>query len=320
MKTVNLNIVQRKFKQIIITVLLIAFIPSGEAHALEGGYGNYVPGLYGGFLLAATPPPGWYLLNQVYFYFADSNQEFVRQGEIVTDIELNEGYYILNLAWVSDFKILGGNYNFVISPSVGYTDISGDFIGETEEFRIEDSNFGISDLGITPVSLYWKFENIYLSLSETIVVPIGEYDVDRQANLGLNYWSFDTNLAFTYFNRDKGLDISLNLGHLYNTKNNATEYKSGQELHLDYMVNHFFSRKFAAGLQGFYHHQITGDSGEGAILGDFKAEDAGIGPAVLWHSKVGGTSFVFTAKWLYEFHVENRLKGNYIFFNLLFEF
>ncbi len=320
MKTVVSDFVQRKLTKLIISVLLIAFFSVSETHALEGGYGNYVPGLYGGFLLAVTPPPGWYMLNQAYFYFADSNNDFVRQGDIVTDIDLNEGYYILTLAWASDFKILGGSYGFGISPSVGYTDISGNFIGEIEEFRFEDSDFGLSDLGITPVALFWNFDKIYLSLSETIVVPIGEYDVNRQANLGLNYWSFDTNFAVTYFDKQKGLDISLNLGHMYNTKNNATEYKSGQEIHLDYTINHFFSNNFATGLQGFYHRQITGDSGDGAILGDFKAVDAGVGPAVLWHSKVGGKSFVITAKWLYEFHVENRLKGNYIFFNLLYEF
>ena len=94
MKTVIQDPIQWKLKKLIFTVLLIALIPAGETQALEGGYGNYVPGLYGGFLLAATPPPGWYMLNQVYFYFADSNKDFVRQGDIVTDIDLNEGYYL----------------------------------------------------------------------------------------------------------------------------------------------------------------------------------------------------------------------------------
>ena len=98
------------------------------------------------------------------------------------------------------------------------------------------------------------------------------------------------------------------------TENDDTGYQTGQELHLDVVLNQFFSDTFAIGIHGFYLKQITGDSGGGALLGDFKAEAAGVGPALLWTTKIGNQDVSFIAKWLHEFHAENRLEGDHIFF------
>jgi hypothetical protein len=57
--------------------------------------------------------------------------------------------------------------------------------------------------------------------------------------------------------------------------------------------------------------QVTGDSGDGALLGSFKGEATGIGPALLWNTKVGGSDVSFIAKWLYEYHAERRIEGNH---------
>jgi len=51
------------------------------------------------------------------------------------------------------------------------------------------------------------------------------------------------------------------------------------------MLNQFLSESLAIGIHGFYLKQVTGDNGSGARLGSFKAETAGVGPAVLWITK-----------------------------------
>jgi len=154
-----------------------------------------------------------------------------------------------------------------------------------------------------------------MSFAEFIITPTGDYDVNNDINNGLNYWSFDTNFALTYLNPETGRDFSFNLGHIYNTENDDTNYQTGQELHLDVVFNQFLSETLAVGLQGFYLKQITGDSGSGALLGNFKAEAAGIGPAVMWTKQLGNQSVTFIAKWLHEFHAENRLEGDHLFFS-----
>jgi len=172
---------------------------------------------------------------------------------------------------------------------------------------------GLGDIALIPFALYWTRGNYHMSFAEFIVTPTGDYSVSNGINNGLNYWSFDTNFALTYLNPDTGRDVSFNLGHIYNTENDDTDYQSGQELHLDFVFNQFLSETFAIGLQGYYLKQISGDSRSGALLGDFKAESAGIGPALLWTRQYGDQSVSFIAKWLHEFHAENRLEGDHFF-------
>lgn len=47
------------------------------------------------------------------------------------------------------------------------------------------------------------------------------------------------------------------------------------------MINQFLSERGAIGIPGYYFKQLTGDSGDGAFLGDLKAKAAGIGPALI---------------------------------------
>ncbi len=60
------------------------------------------------------------------------------------------------------------------------------------------------------------------------------------------------------------------------------------------------------------------------MLGDFKGEAAGIGPAVMWVplSKDKGLvkDLVISAKWLYEYYAKHRLKGNHLFLNFTLGF
>ena len=168
--------------------------------------------------------------------------------------------------------------------------------------------------------LFWNFDNFHLSFAEFVVTPTGRYDKDDLANIGLNYWSFDTNLALTYLHPELGYEFSTNVGFIYNTENTDTDYQTGTELHIDYMANQFLSETFALGIHGFYLNQLSGDSGSGAIFGDFKAEAAGIGPALLWAPKIGGKDVYLTAKWLHEFHAENRLKGDHLYASFTLQF
>ena len=124
----------------------------------------------------------------------------------------------------------------------------------------------------------------------------------------------------TYLDSEKGREFSFDFGFIYNTENPDTDYQTGKEIHLDYMLNQYFSETFAVGLHGFYLKQITGDSGNGATLGDFKAEAAGIGPALLWTPKIHGKDVPIIVKWLHEFHAENRLKGDHVFASFVLTF
>lgn len=58
-------------------------------------------------------------------------------------------------------------------------------------------------------------------------------------------------------------------------------------------------------------------SGDGAVLGDFKAEAAGIGPALMWLLPRYEGEVAFVAKWLHEYDTKNRLEGDHVFLSFM---
>lgn len=103
-------------------------------------------------------------------------------------------------------------------------------------------------------------------------MPTGQYSAGDAVNVGRNYWSFDTVAAATWFNPETGTEISITPGLMVNTENDATDYRTGAEFHVDLVVNQFLSETFALGVHGYAYKQIEDDIGSGAILGGFKGE------------------------------------------------
>ena len=299
---------------------LVLCLSISDVKAAEGGYSNYVPGTYGDFGASVEPPTKWTIRNDYYNYQADGGGS-VRSGllELDTDFEVNA--YFLTVLYKSDLEFLGGRYaTGVFLPTVVDVDIEAGISASGSRVAFQDDVTRFGDATFIPGILYWKKDNFHFSFAEYIVTPTGDYDSDSLANTGLNYWTFDTDFAITYLNEKTGQDYSVNVGYNYNTENQDTDYQTGQEIHIDYMVNQFLSESFALGVHGFYLKQITGDSGDSAILGSFKSDAAGIGPAILWSPKRFNQKVNFIAKWLHEYDAKNRLEGDHIFFSVAISF
>jgi hypothetical protein len=292
--------------------IFLSSMGAGSAHAAEGGYSNYIPGTYGDFAMALAPTQTWTLRNDFYYYDASTSLS-VRSGaiELGTDLEFLMNF--TTLVYKPDIEIFGAQYVAGVFVPLVNLDLDASLsIGDTFA-AVGDNATGLGDIAFFPFYLYWNEGNIHTSFGLSVVTPTGDYDTNNLINNGLNYWSFDGNFALTYLNPETGRDLSFNIGYIYNTENDDTAYQTGQEFHLDVVLNQFFSETFAVGIHGFYLKQITGDSGSGALLGDFKAEAAGVGPALLWTTKIGEQDISFIAKWLHEFHAENRMEGDHIF-------
>ena len=301
-------------KQQIFTLILfivLSVFAATSVIAAEGGYSNYIPGTYGDFAAAVEPPTKLTIRNDVYFYNADSERS-VRSGQVEVDAELEFIMDFLTILYKTDMEILGAHYAFGTFIPFSYIDIESGIHGANRESRVQEDVFGLGDIVFIPAVLFWNHNDFHFTFTESVITPTGSYNSADLVNTSLNYWTFDSNVAVTYLNLETGQDYSINIGHTYNTENSDTDYQTGQELHIDYMINQFLSETWAIGLQGFYLKQLTGDSGDGALLGDFKGEAAGIGPALLWITKIAGKDISFIAKWLHEFHAENRIEGDHL--------
>jgi hypothetical protein len=142
-----------------------------------------------------------------------------------------------------------------------------------------------------------------------ISVPVGSYEVGRLANLGANHWSLDSGGGYTYLDQKKGHEASVVAGLTYNFENPDTDYQNGVDSHLDWGVSQFLSEKVHVGLVGYVYYQLSGDSGSGARLGDFKARVYGIGPQVGFLFLLGGRQAYLNIKGYHEFDASKRLEG-----------
>ena len=110
------------------------------------------------------------------------------------------------------------------------------------------------------------------------------------------------------------------VGYGYNTENEDTDYHSGDAVHLDFVLNQFFTESFAIGIIGYFYKQIGADSGDGALLGSFKGEGAGIGPAIYYSKEISGKDVYFIAKWMHDYHAEKRVEGDYVYASFALSF
>ena len=309
----------KSFKIFILAVFALMVFVSNVL-AAEGGYSNYIPGTYGDFAAAVEPPTKWTIRNDYYHYQADGGRS-IRSGLLALDADLEMNIDFLTVLYKPDIEFLGGHYaTGVFLPMVVNVDLEAGISVLGSRVARQDDVTRFGDATLIPGALYWNKGNFHFALAEYIVTPTGDYDKNNLVNAGLNYWTFDTDFAVTYLNENTGQDYSINLGYNYNTENPDTDYQTGQEIHIDYMVNQFFSETFAVGVHGFYLKQISGDSGSGATLGSFKAEASGVGPAVLWATKIFDQDVTFIAKWLHEYDAQRRLEGDHVMVSLATSF
>jgi hypothetical protein len=298
----------RKIAATACTVLCWIVLGAATGHAAEGGFSDYFPGAFGSFLVNVAPQPGLMLANQTLIYGANVNRA-VLDGRVDTHLNTFAVFDLLSAAYTADVPMLGGRFQLGGFLPVGH--VSADFRTGNGSHGLSGGDTNIGDLGLVPASFYWDLGDFHVKAAELIVAPTGHYDVNQKINTGRNYWAFDTQVGLTWFNPRIGTEVSLLPGIMVNTENEATNYRTGTEFHLDFMVNQFLSQSFAIGFQGYYYKQISGDSGSGAVLGSFQGESVGVGPAVLWLPELGHGNLSLIAKWLHDLEATNRLNGDY---------
>jgi hypothetical protein len=172
---------------------------------------------------------------------------------------------------------------------------------------------GIGDFFPTAM-LGWHQGNLHWNINAGVNVPIGTWKRGRLSNLGFNYWAFDFGAAFTWLDQKTGMELSVAPGVTINTTNSATNYKTGEELHVEFAAVQHFSQQLAAGLAGYHYQQIGSDRGSGATFGSFKGQVTALGPMLNYTFNINGLPVSTNLRWLHEFNVKKRLEGDSVLF------
>lgn len=271
------------------------------SHATEAGGGTYANGIEG-FAAGMLPPPGTYFLNYVNIYSARDFENSLLPSDFKLDVAAN----VFRVVHMTNQKVFGGSWGMQVILPLIYMDAT--MAGRNQ------SNTGFGDMVIDPILLAYHSRNLHYAFGLDVVLPTGEYNKNDLANPGRNYWTFEPVFAATYLNND-GCEASIKLMYDVNTRNRDTDYRSGQEFHADYTLAKQFNA-LSAGIGGYIYKQITGDSGSGAILGDFKGRAFAIGPQLKYNYK----NMAFSAKYQHEMLVENKPEGDKLWFNLMYAF
>lgn len=279
--------------------------------AAEGASSHYLPGTAGDLGLAIPPEPGLQLSNIIWIQ-AGQTSVAVLQGQVDFSLDLTIVLDLASAFYTVEAPSLGGTYTFGVTVPFGGANLKGTLTGPFgRSISGSDDTFSISDIALVPGQFNWTIGDFHLSLAETVIAPTGGYNLNNAINVGRNYWSFDTVGAVSYLNNDTGTEVSAKLGFMINTRNNETDYKTGNEFHLDFTANQFITPSFALGFRGYYYQQVTGDSGSGAVLGDFKSSSVGLGAGAIWLPEFAKGKLFLAGKWMKDVHAKNRFNSNY---------
>ena len=287
---------------------------SQETQAAEGGLGFYLLGSKTS-LAGFVPPPGTYVADYNYFYSGSAPINFNIGGVDVTGgVDANAYIKLFTGLWTAPDKVLGGDIAFSVSVPIGWKDVSAgaavDVLGRVFQPNFEDDGAHIGD-PVLGASLGWHEGNWHWSVGTLLNVPVGYWKKGDVTNIGFNRWAGDLTGAVTYLDMKTGIELSSAAGFTFNGTNEATEYTTGTEFHLEGAAMQHFSKTLSFGLQGYYYQQVTGDSGPGTkFLGDFKGRVVALGPALDFSFALGKTPVSGNVKYFHEFAVENRLEGD----------
>jgi hypothetical protein len=140
-------------------------------------------------------------------------------------------------------------------------------------------------------------------------IPVGAYDPNRLANLGIGHGAIDGGGGYTYLNPMTGHEFSAVGGFTYNFKNPDTGVQSGVDFHLDWGASKFMSKQVFVGLVGYAYQQISDDTGGHPLLGGFRSRVLGLGPQIGYIFPIGNMQGYLNLKGYGEFDAANRPSG-----------
>jgi hypothetical protein len=242
-------------------------------------------------------------------------------GQAVANVKATVLLDLPSVMWSTPVEVLGGNLAFSLLWPIGGPSVnaggrlSSSLLGISAAGAQSDSVFTLGDPAVS-ASIGWHAGNYHWNTALTGFVPVGDYRYGALANVANHRLATDVTGSFTWFDPKIGLDLSLAVGATFSQENAATQYKTGDEFHLEWAATQYLSKEFSIGAVGYFYRQFTADSGAGASFGPFMGQVAAVGGTLGYNFKVGNFPIAARVKVYSEFAVQNRLEGTAGFFTL----
>ncbi|MGV1786678.1 MULTISPECIES: SphA family protein [Agrobacterium] len=231
---------------------------TGATYAGEGGGSNI---MLGGttFQTPVIPEPGFYYSTYVNYYHAnrinDGNGDNIAPGlKLDAVIDYNQFVYVTPFElW--DLKLAVG----AVVPLVTIRQEVGGAVGRES---------GLADILLQPLIVGWEKGKFHVALAQGFYLPTGKYDAEAPINIGRNTWAYQPQLSLGYIDPE-GWEATATFSYVTSSKNKdamvsllnpmGADYRSGDELGLDFSVGYNFTPQFEVGLTGYYYKQLSDD-------------------------------------------------------------
>jgi hypothetical protein len=324
------------FVFISMVLMLMIFLPlEHPAYAAESGASSYTPGSQGDFAMCYYPEGLFFRENIV--YTEGTLKKYPVQPGVTADLDSDVWFNLVQILYSSDIKILGGRYFMNINIPEGFDadlSVKAHILGQGT-LKSNDGTKGLGDIQVVPAGIIWDKDDLHFLVAQNLVLATGRYNTEHtdRLSMGRNYTSYDTICGFTWLDQKRGHEVSFIAGYMINSKNSATEYKTGNEFHLDYTLAQYLSERFGAGLVGYYYQQLEDD--ESPILDQinafnksielptpdgYKSKGAAVGPAIMFSPNICGKNVNLIAKWLHEYYARNRYEGEWVWLSAVVKF
>jgi hypothetical protein len=235
----------------------VAALAHSPANAYEGNE-NWAqkPGALIGSS-AGVPPPGIYMINQVFTY----QSNLVGPGTTTLGLGTHNGVAaavdVQAFLFVPGWTFLGGTYDAVVAPIFAMVSISGPL----DQFSGFTSNYaGMHNTFIAPVELSWKLGTSGFAVKTGLGMYVPDGTVQGPFgtnNTGAPFWTFQPELIVSYL--AGGWNLTAAMFVEINTRNTVDNYTTGDIFHADFTFTKTIG-KWTFGPVAYYAGQVTNDS------------------------------------------------------------
>ncbi len=287
------------------TLVLLALSAVGSTHATEGGTSMYPNGIEN-HMSGALPPPGLYGIVYGNHYKATQVNDNSGNSLNIPGFKVEADVLAARLIWLPGTKVLGGD--LVLHTILPVVNLSVNVPGASQ------TKTGIGDAVVGAGIGFHHSPNLHSVVAVDVFLPTGGYDKADLANIGKNHWGFEPVFAVSYVD-PKGFNADAKFGYIFNGRNSATDYTSGQEFHFDYSAGWGLGNGWTVGVGGYVYQQTTDDKQAGVTISNNKGSAMAIGPNIKYDS---GKGWFATLKYEQESGVKNRAEGSSLWLKAVF--
>ena len=225
---------------------------SAQAYELGSSQSVQKPGITLGGGTAASPPPGIYMIDQVWTFrgvvAGPGNALLNPSGATNTGAQTAFGgaAFLFAPGW----EFLGAKYTAVVIPA---------FVMKSVGSPLNVQASGMGNLYVVPGELSWKLgdSGFFVKTGFGMYLPTGTITgVAGTGNVGRPWYTFVPQLAVSYLK--DGWNFTTYLYQEMNTENSITKYRGGNVLHADFTATKSIG-KWRFGPVGYYVGQVTND-------------------------------------------------------------